>query len=168
MAKKGLTVAKATKDEFKRVWSFLHPMEALFDSRGFFSNEEDWRDWDDDDKDKKMLLKIEKELIEGGEACWDGHPDNRLILFEYIKRKFLEANYSGSIGRILFDCETLIKNVCDPKLDYLEFKPSIMYAERNALEKVEKIINRGELKGREPLKIIASIKKLIEKSKKED
>jgi len=168
MAKKGLTVAKATKDEFKRVWSFLHPMEALFDSRGFFSNEEDWRDWDDDDKDKKMLLKIEKELIEGGEAYWGDHPDNRLILFEYIKRKFLEANYSGSIGRILFDCETLIENVCDPKLDYLEFKPSLMYAERNALEKVEKIINRGELKGRDPLKIIASIKKLIEKSKKED
>lgn len=85
-----------------------------------------------------------------------------------MKRKFLEANYSGSIRRILFDCETLIENVCDPKLDYLEFKPSIMYAERNALEKVDKIINRGESKGRDPLKIIASIKKLIEKSKKED
>lgn len=168
MAKKKVTVTKATKDEFERVWSFLLPMEALFDSRGFFSNEEDWRDWDDDDEDKKMLLKIEKELIADGESCWDGHPDNRLILFEYMKRKFLKANYSGSIGRILFGCETLIENVCDPKLDYLEFKPSIMYAERNALEKVDKIINRGESKGRDPLKIIASIKKLIEKSKKED
>ena len=85
-----------------------------------------------------------------------------------MKRSFLKANKSGSIGRILFDCETLIENACDPKLDYLEFKPSIMYAERNALEKVNKIISRGELKGRNPQKIIASIKKLIEKSKKED
>ena len=168
MAKKGVTVAKATKDEFERVWSFLHPMEALFDSRGFFSNEEDWRDWDDDDEDKKMLLKIEKELIADGDEGWSGHPDNRLILYEFMKRKFLKANHSGSIGRILFDCQTLIENVCDPKLDYLEFKPSIMYAERNALGKVDKIINRGESKGRDPLKIIASIKKLIEKSKKED
>lgn len=169
MAKnKGLRVAKATEDEFERVRSFLFPMEALFDSRGFFSNEEGWRDWDDDDEDKKMLLKIEKELIADGESLWDDHPDNRLILFEYMKRKFLEANYSGSIGRILLDCEVLIRNVCDPKLDYLEFKPSIMYAERNALKKVKKIINRGESKGRDPLKIIASIKKLIEKSKKED
>lgn len=64
MAKnKGLRVAKATEDEFERVWSFLHPMRALFDSRGFFGNEEDWRDWDDDDEDKKMLLKIEKNLL---------------------------------------------------------------------------------------------------------
>lgn len=168
MAKKGLTVAKATKDEFDRVWSFVHPMEALFDGRGFFSNEEDWRDWPDDDEDKKVLLKIEKELIAGGDEGWSGHPDNRLILYEFMKRKFLEANYSGSIGRILFDCQTLIENVCDPKLDYLEYKPSIMHAGRNALLKVENIINRGELKGRDPLKIIASIKKLIEKSKKED
>lgn len=168
MANKGLRVAKATEDEFERVRSFLFPMEALFDSRGFFGNEEDWRNWDDDDEDKKMLLEIEKELIAGGELYWDDHPDNRLILFEYMKRKFLKANYSGSIGRILFDCETLIENVCDPKLDYLEYKPSIRYAERNALLKVENIINRGESKGREPLKIIASIKKLIEKSKKED
>ena len=35
--KRGLTVAKATKQEFKRVWSFVHAMENLFDSRSFFS-----------------------------------------------------------------------------------------------------------------------------------
>ena len=56
----------------------------------------------------------------------------------------------------------------DPKLDYIEFKPSIMYAERNALEKVEKIILKGEQNNRQPQKIIEYIKKLIEKSKKED
>ena len=45
MAKHGLTVAKATKEEFKRVWDWLHTMEALFDGRGMFSTEEDWREW---------------------------------------------------------------------------------------------------------------------------
>ena len=43
-----------------------------------------------------------------------------------------------------------------------------MYAERNALEKVEKIILKGEQNNRQPQKIIESIKKLIERSKKED
>lgn len=42
MAKHGLTVAKATKEEFKRVWDWLHTMEALFDGRGMFSTEEEW------------------------------------------------------------------------------------------------------------------------------
>lgn len=167
MAKHKCTVAKATKEEFDRVWGFVHPMEALFDGRGFFSSEEDWRDWDDDDEDKKLLLKIEKELIAGGDDDYDEHVDNRLILYEFMKHKFLEANYSGSIGRILFDCSTLIDNCCDPDLDYLEFKPSIMYAERNALEKVEKLIADGEQQGQSPQDIIASIKQHIEESKKD-
>lgn len=163
-----LTVAKADKGEFKRVWGFVHAMENLFDGRSAFSSEEDWRNWPSDDEDKRLLDKIEKELIDAGEAMWNGHADNDDILFRFIKRKWSDANNTGSFGRILFDCETLIDNCCDPKLDYLEFKPSIMYAERFALEKVEKIIIRGEQKGRDPQKIIASIKKLIEKSKQED
>lgn len=168
MAKQGLTVAKATREEFDRVWGFVHPMEALFDGRGFFSNEEDWRDWDDDDEDKKLLLKIEKELLAAGEGYMlDGQVDNRLILYEFMKVKFLEANYSGSIGRILFDCSTLIDNCCDPDLDYLEFKPSIMHAERIALEKVEKLIADGEAQSQSPEQILAAIKQHIEESKKE-
>ena len=163
-----LTVAKAGKDEFKRVWSFVHAMENLFDGRSAFSSEEDWRDWPDSDKDKKVILKIEKELVDAGEATWNGHADNDAILFTFIKRKWREANCSGSFGRILFDCETLIDNCCDPKLDYLEFKPSIMYAERIALEKVEKIIGRAEKKGTPAEKILAKIKERIEESKKED
>ena len=168
MAKHGLTVAKATEEEFDRVYAFLHPMEALFDRRGFFSNEEDWRDWDDDDEDKKLLLRIEKDLIAGGDGDCNDDVDNRLILYEFMKQKFLQANYSGSIGRILFDCRTLIDNCCDPDLDYLEFKPSIMHAERIALEKVEKIISDGEGHNQSPEEIIAAIKQHIEESKKEE
>jgi hypothetical protein len=43
-----------------------------------------------------------------------------------------------------------------------------MYAERNALEKVDKLIKCGEKKNRKPEKIIEDIKKLIEKSKEEE
>ena len=158
-----MTVAKATEEEFERVYGFLHPMEALFDGRGFFSNEEDWRDWDDDDEDKQLLLNIEKVLQdEEGD-----YVDNRLILYEFMKKKFLKANYSGSIGRILFDCQTLIDNCCDPDLDYLEFKPSIMHAERIALEKVEKLIADSEAQSQSPKQILAAIKQHIEETKKD-
>ena len=154
----GLTVAKADKDEFKRVWAFANAMEALFEGRGGFVDE--WWNWDDDDKDKKLMRKIQKEL-----EC---EKEDEQILLEFVKRKWREANYCGSVGRILFDCETLIANCCDPKKDYLEFKPSIMYAERIAMEKVEKIITRGEKKGLSPEKILARIKERIELSKQED
>jgi uncharacterized protein with gpF-like domain len=43
-----------------------------------------------------------------------------------------------------------------------------MYAERNALEKVEKIITRGQKKGLSADKIIERIMARVEESKKED
>ncbi len=43
-----------------------------------------------------------------------------------------------------------------------------MYAERIALEKVEKIIDRGEKKGMSAEKILAKIRERIEESKKEE
>ena len=64
---------------------------------------------------------------EDGETVWDG-VDNRLILYEFIKRKWRKASYCGSFGRIVMDAEVLIDNACDPNLDYLEFKPEIMEA----------------------------------------
>ena len=123
-----MKMAKACPEEFDRVMGFINVMEALFDGRSFFSQEESWREWNDDDEDKKLLLEIEKEVKEeDGETVWDG-VDNRLILYEFIKRKWRKANYSGSFGRIVMDAEVLIDNACDPSLDYLEFKPEIMEA----------------------------------------
>jgi len=120
-----MKVAKADAEEFDRVYNFINVMEALFDDRGWCSHEESWRDWDDDDPDKKLLLEIEEEVKESdGESIWDG-VDNRLILYEFIKRKWQSANYSGSFGRIVCDADVLIENVCDPDLDYLEYKPDM-------------------------------------------
>ena len=114
----GLKMAKADPEEFDKVMNFVNVMDDFFDSK-FFSTEEDWREWDDDNEDKKMLFEIEKELIEDGEgiSVWDDHPDNRLILYEFIKRKWRHANFSGSFQRIIMDAEVLIENACDPDLD---------------------------------------------------
>lgn len=130
----GLKMAKADPEEFESVMSFVRVMEALFESRSIFSNEEDWREWDDDDEDKKMLLEIEKEVKEEDGTDWNGDADNRLILYEFIKRKWRQANFSGSFGRIIMDAEVLIDNACDPDLDYLEFNPEI----KAAMEEYEK------------------------------
>ena len=123
-----MKVGKASPEEFDMVTGFINVMEDLFGGRSFFSQEESWREWDDDDEDKKLLLEIEKEVKEeDGETVWDG-VDNRLILYEFIKRKWRKANYCGSFGRIVMDAEVLIDNACDTNLDYLEFKPEIMEA----------------------------------------
>lgn len=125
----GLKMAKAEPKEFDEVMDFVNIMDDFFDNK-FFSTEEDWREWDDDNEDKKTLLEIEKELIEDGEgtSVWDDHPDNRLILYEFIKRKWRSVNYSGSFQRIIMDAEVMIENACDPDLDYLEYKPEIQKA----------------------------------------
>lgn len=123
-----MKVGKASPEEFDMVTGFINVMEDLFGGRSFFSQEESWREWDDDDEDKKLLLEIEKEVKEeDGETVWDG-VDNRLILYEFIKRKWRKVNCCGSFGRIVMDAEVLIDNACDPNLDYLEFKPEIMEA----------------------------------------
>lgn len=123
-----LKMAKADPEEFERTMSFVRVMDSLFDSRSFFSSEEDWREWDDDDEDKKMLLAIEEEVKETDGTSWDGKADNRIILYEFVKRKWKQANFSGSFGRIIMDADVLIANCCDPNLDYLEFKPEIIAA----------------------------------------
>ena len=57
-----MKVAKADEKEFDKVYDFINVMDELFDSR-FFSHEEEWRNWDDDDEDKKLLLEIEEDLF---------------------------------------------------------------------------------------------------------
>lgn len=128
-----MKVAKADSKEFDKVYDFINVMDELFDNK-FFSNEECWREWNDDDEDKKLLLKIEKDLKETeGSDIW-GEVDNRLILYEFIRLKWKKANYYGSFQRIVTDADVLIDNVCDPDLDYLEYKPEI----KQAIEKFNK------------------------------
>ena len=134
-----MKVAKADKEEFDKVYGFISAMDALFDNKFCLYPEEDWREWDDEDEDKKLLLEIEQELKETeGTGIWED-VDNRLIIFEFIKRKWKKANYYGSFQRIVLNAEVLIENVCDEELDYLEFKPKIKEAIENyGKDKVDK------------------------------
>ena len=127
-----MKVAKADNEEFDKVYKFINVMDNLLDNRSWYADEDDWKNWDDDDQDKIELLKIEKEVKETDGGIW-GDVDNRLVLFEFIKKKWREVNYSGSFQRIITNAEVLIDNVCDPNLDYLEYKPEI----KEAIDKYE-------------------------------
>ena len=142
MATHKIKIAKAEPEEFVRVTSFIRVMDELFQSRSFFSCEEDWREWDDDNEDKKLLLEIEEEMMESEGTDCEGKVDNRLLLYEFIKRRWCYANDYGSFDRIVMDASVLIDNVCDPEVDYLEYKPEIAkaieeYKENHKIEKVE-------------------------------
>ena len=164
-----MKVAKADSEDFEIVWSFVRPVEALLDGRSFFSSEDDWRDWKDDNEDKKLLTAIEEELKESDGTDWDGKADSRLIMYEFMKRRFREANSCGGFGRILTNAEVLIANCCDPNLDYLEFKPEILNAENNTRTKVEEwIAQNSDVNNEEVRKILEHIKEMKKDNDKND
>ena len=121
-----MKAAKADKQEIEKVQKFYSLVESLWDGR--WNSVEDWRDWPDDNKDKQEMLKIEQELIDTEGALVGGQADNRLILYEFFKRRFMEVDYCGSIGRVLMNADVLVNQVCDENLDYLDFNPEIKKA----------------------------------------
>ncbi len=130
MAKHGLTVAKATPEDIYSTRDFLQVLDQFFDNRYFFSSEESWTDWDDEDENKKALLEIRKRVA-WEEGYSEEDVDNRLVLFEFIKQKYSECECSW--GRVLFNTEVLIDNCCDPQVDILEFHPFIARAKENSI-----------------------------------
>lgn len=122
-----MKAAKADKEEIDRVQKFYNLVESLWDSR-WRDSDEDWRTWDDKDEDKKEILEIEEELKQWEGTDLDGHVDNRIVLYEFFKKRFKKVNWCGSIGRVLMNADVLVNQVCDPDLDYLDFNPEIKQA----------------------------------------
>lgn len=121
MATHRLTIAKASKEDFEKVYNLLQPMEELFNSH--WSNEEEWTEWDDDDKDKKELLAIRKEIAEE-EHYYEEDVDNRLVLFEFIKRRMQLCGCSNW-QRVVIAAECLIDTSCDPQESSLVWRPDL-------------------------------------------
>ena len=147
MSKVNLRVAKATERDFDNITSFVNSMDSLFDEFGEYEPESD--------KDKELIDRIAKEM--------DESKHDYGVILEFIRRKFKEANYCGSFRRVVFNAMTLIENCCDESISYLDFKPEIKYAERDALEKVKSIIKDGRNSGKTAEQIVEEITKHIEK-----
>ena len=120
-----MKVARATEEEIDKVYDFINTMDNLLDNRSWYADEESWKEWDDDDTDKKQLLQIEEDL----KCC--GIEDSKVVLYEFIKKKWREVNYNGSLQRVVANADVFIDNVCDPNVSYLEFKPEL----KEAIEK---------------------------------
>ena len=120
-----MKVARATEEEIDKVYDFINTMDNLLDNRSWYADEESWKEWDDDDTDKKQLLQIDEDL----KCC--GIEDSKVVLYEFIKKKWREVNYNGSLQRVVANADVLIDNVCDPNVSYLEFKPEL----KEAIEK---------------------------------
>jgi hypothetical protein len=61
-----MRIARATKNDFSTTNDFLSSCASFWDNRQFsFNNEKAYEDWDDEDEDKKLIIKIKKKTIRG-------------------------------------------------------------------------------------------------------
>lgn len=115
----GMKIHKLEPKDFKVITEFIQACEAMLE-RGKFSLKspyEEWREWDDDDKDKQKLLKIEN-YISKNEDMED--VDGRIIAYEYLLSK-----YTHLLTLLNITADVLIDNCCDPMENSLEFLPSL-------------------------------------------
>jgi hypothetical protein len=120
----GLRVAKASEQDIEITRSFLQACEFFWDARPIYSLrdlESDWETWDDDDEHKQELLQIKQELCDY-EGLSESEIDNRLIVYEFLKRRYKIAD--NKWGRVLTAAEVLIDNCCDPTERHLAFYPA--------------------------------------------
>lgn len=119
----GMRMAKADKDDFDTTNKFLQTCEMFWDNRhrySFRDTEIDWKTWDDDDEDKIYFLKVQKEVAEE-EGCDPEDLDNRLLVYEVIKRRYKQCDCNWR--RVVHGADILINDVCDPQKDYLDYSP---------------------------------------------
>jgi hypothetical protein len=115
-----MKIHKLTKPELAASRDFLNAAEAVLKPErfSFTSPESKWKEWDADDDDYRLMIKLQKELaVEFG--CKPEHVDDRILCYEFLKKK-----YYSRVSLPLLTAEVLIENVCDPLQDHLAFHPS--------------------------------------------
>lgn len=123
-----MKVAKPTKEDFDIVYRFQSVMENLAYHRAFcFASPSDWKEWNQDDEDYKILKQYEKEVMElfGLEEDELEETHYCLILWRYIKWFF---NYHPSaLARVVMCADVAMLNAFDNRddVDTIEWKPEI-------------------------------------------
>ena len=90
----GMRMAKADEEDFKTTHNFLSWCEKFWDNRerySFRDMESDWLTWGEDDEEKQYSLKIRKDIAEE-EGCDEEDVDNRLVVYEVIKRMYKKCD----------------------------------------------------------------------------
>ena len=107
-----MRMAKAPQEHVDqlRIWMQFNDELMKIDPTHF----RDWldfkRDWNEDEAFTKIILQIEDEE---GNFSWEYYAS------------YYQENISHIWNRILFGFEVLVDNVCDPELDYLDYKKEL-------------------------------------------
>jgi len=115
-----MKVAKASEQDLDSTSAFLNAAEAVLEREKFSFNEpeENYAQWNHDDEDKKLILKIKENLEFNENAC---NIDNRILMYEFLKIKFKQC--STGWRRVHIAAELLIPEVTDPTESHLAFYP---------------------------------------------
>jgi hypothetical protein len=118
-----MRMAKADQEDFDTTNKFLHTCEMFWDNRDRYSfkdTETDWLTWDDEDEDKVYFLMVRDEIAKE-EGCDPEHVDNRLLIYEVVKRMYKKCDCNWN--RVTLGAQILIEQVCDPNKSYLDYSP---------------------------------------------
>lgn len=114
-----MKMTKADQNDLQSTKDFMNACELALESGKFSLScpEDNWEDLDEEDEDRILIERIKRNLEEEE----GGSVDNRILMYEFLKKKFATA--SCNWRRVLWGADMLIENVCDPMEDHLAFFP---------------------------------------------
>lgn len=118
-----MKIAKPSLDDLDKTKQFLRSCESIWDSRSKYNlsvEEEDWKSWDDEYEDKKLILQLQRQIA-GDEGCDLDEVDNRILMYEFIRHRYKQADTHW--GRVIMSSESFLEYVQDPQDDCLAFAP---------------------------------------------
>ena len=122
--KVSLKIGAPSKKDFDAIYRFRNIIDTLTDSRFYGTTDpSSWKEWDETDKDYKLLKKIEKEICE----YYDESPDEidqRVVLWEFVRYFF--QHYGGSINRVIMCADMAMENAFDKKTDVIEWNKKLL------------------------------------------
>lgn len=119
-------IAKADDKDFELAREFKHACEGIWGRNySLRADHNCWEDdWDNEDEDYLYLMSIKKRMAKE-EGIDIEEVDNRIVIYEWLRKKFKAAE--GSMGRVVMAADCLITSVCDPMQDILAFHPGFEF-----------------------------------------
>ncbi len=96
-------MAKASKDDIQKMVAFFRFIEEFMEYGTHTPENEEFEEDSIDLTDEKFVEMLR--------SLWGG--------------RFKPAGVDCSWSRVVFGCDMLIDNVCDPNLDYLDLRPGL-------------------------------------------
>lgn len=115
-----LKMAKASRDDFDRVIKFFNFIEEYMEYGTHTPENEDFEEESIDLDDEKFVEMLR--------TLWGG--------------RFKPPGVYCMWSRVVFGCQVLIENVCDPSADTLEWKPELAAKLEPNKEKIDEILGK--------------------------